>query len=118
MVNEFAPDFSEYIILDELVKLLEVQKEGTTYSQLFRRVAATRKEKYKLATLPGTFSKKIRELEENKCIFLVRSHPRTFITLANDSLKDLVHAYFRVRKDSQIKSVVEKNHEIQRELRQ
>lgn len=115
-MNDFVPDFHHLIILDELLKIVENNKEGSTYRQLFSKVTKTRKDKYQLETTPGNFSKKIKGLVENKYISMLRTHPKTFINVLHSDIKILVDSFFKIRKESQINTTIERNGEIRREL--
>lgn len=60
MVNNFTPDFFHLTILDELIKCLEKEPEGTTYKRLFLHVQEIRKDKFGESTPMPSFSRKMK----------------------------------------------------------
>ncbi len=115
MVNEFTPDFFHYHIMELLVKYSKEEPEGVPYSSLARAVAELRKDKFRLLTPSPSFSRKIKELEENSYISVTRSHPRTMIKIKSEEIVPMVEAYLRQRKFQEKEALVKKNKEHVRE---
>lgn len=94
MENNFSPDYYHFAIMQEINNLLEDKKETPSYSLVVESVS----KKVKKLT-PSLFSRKLNELEKNCYVKVVRSHPRTFISVPNKKIKIFTDMFFEMQKD-------------------